>query len=90
MNENQLTILEENEFDKPLIHKIDSIINLSNGDCQNKSSQRLEYNCIYNIELKNIGMIEIVNLTITDKIKKLYEFKRNLKIARLKILNLIK
>ena len=38
MDENQLDILEEYEFDKPLNHKIDSIINKSKRDCQKKIS----------------------------------------------------
>ena len=90
MDENQLNILKEYEFDKPLNHKIDSIIDKSNRDCQNKNFQTLEYKCIYNNKLTNIGNIEIVNLTSTDKSMNIYEFKRNLKIARQKILNLFK
>ena len=66
MNENQLTILEEYEFDKSLIHKMDSIVDKSNKDCQNKNFQTLDYKCIYNIKLTNFGNFEIVNLTITD------------------------
>ena len=61
MDENQLNILKDYEFDKPLIHKIDSIIDKSNRDCQNKNFQTLEYKCINNIKLTNIGNIEIVN-----------------------------
>ena len=34
MDENQLPILKDYEFDKPLIRKIDSIIDKSNRDCQ--------------------------------------------------------
>ena len=36
MNKNQLTIVKEYEFDNPLIHKIDSIIDNSIRDCHNK------------------------------------------------------
>ena len=35
MNKDQLTIVKENEFDKPLIHKIDSINDNCIRDCHN-------------------------------------------------------
>ena len=36
LNGNQLTIVKEYEFTKPLIHKIDSITDNCYGDCRNK------------------------------------------------------
>ena len=36
MNDNQLTIVKEYEFDSPLIQKIDSIIDKCIRDCHNK------------------------------------------------------
>ena len=36
MNENQLTIVKEYEFNNPLITKTDSIIDTSIRDCYNK------------------------------------------------------
>ena len=39
---NQLTIVDEYEFDKPLIHKIDSIIVICIRDCHNKKFHTFE------------------------------------------------
>ena len=36
MNENQLTIVKENEFDEPLIQKTDSIVDNCYRDCHKK------------------------------------------------------
>ena len=36
LNKNQLTVVKEYEFDKQLIHKIDSIIDNCYRDCCNK------------------------------------------------------
>ena len=36
MNQNQLTVVREYEFDNPLIQNVDSIINKSYRDCHNK------------------------------------------------------
>ena len=38
MNENQLTIVKEYEFDKPLIEKIDCVIDNCYRDCHKKLS----------------------------------------------------
>ena len=37
MNENQLTIVKEYEFNKPLIHKIDSKIDKCYRGCHNET-----------------------------------------------------
>ena len=38
--------------------------------------------CLYDVKLTNIGNIEIINLTISDKNMSLYELNNKLKIAR--------
>ena len=43
INENQLTLVEEYENDKRLIHKIDSIIDICISDCRNKIFHTFEY-----------------------------------------------
>ena len=73
MNENQLTIDREYEFDKPLIHNIDSLIDNCIRGCHFKYFHRFEYNCVNDIKLTNIGNNEIVNLTIADKSMSSYE-----------------
>ena len=60
MNENQLTV--EYEFDKPLIQKIDSIIDNCVRENNNKYFHTFDDICEYDIQLANIGIFELVNL----------------------------
>ena len=55
MNENQLTIVKEYNFGKPIIHKIDSSIDNSFRDCFDKYFHTFKYTCIYDIEFKHIA-----------------------------------
>ena len=59
--------VREYEFDKPLVHKIDSIFDKCIRDCHIKYFYTFEYKCVYDIKLTNTGNTEIVNLTIADK-----------------------
>ena len=77
MNENPLTILEEYEIIKPLIHKMDSIIDNCIGDCQNKYFHTFEYKYVYDVKLTSISDNEIVNLTIAHKEMILYGLIEN-------------
>ena len=82
MHENQLTIVEEYENIKPLIHKIDSIIEYRIRDCHKSFFHTFQYKCVYDIQLTNIGNIEVVNSTIGDESMKLNELNEKRKIAR--------
>ena len=82
MNKNQLTIVEEYEFDNPLIHKIDSIIDNSIRDCHNKFFHTFDHICEYDLNFTNITNNETVNFTISDKSKGMYELNKKLAIAR--------
>ena len=82
MNENQLAVVREYEFDKPLIHKIDSIIDNCYRDCQKKYFHTFEFECAYNIKFTNISNNEIINLTISDKSMGLFELNKKLTVAR--------
>ena len=79
MNENQLAIVKEYEFDKPLIHKIDTIIDHCFRDCHNKNFHTFEYKCVHVILQAKMGNNEIVNLTIADKSMNLYELNKKFK-----------
>ena len=73
MNENQLTIVKEYEGIKPLLHKINSIIDKCIRDCNNEYFHTIDHLCEYDIKLTKIGNIETVNLTIAaDKRMNLY------------------
>ena len=81
INENQLTIVEEYEFIKPLSRKIDSIIDNCIRDCNNKHFHTFEYKCVYNIKLTNFGNNEAVILTNFDKNMGFYEVNKKLIVA---------
>ena len=66
MNENKLIVVKEYQFDNPLIHKIDSIIDSCYRDCHNKYFHTFKCVCIYDIKLTNITNIEIINLSLSD------------------------
>ena len=81
MNKNQLTIVKEHEFIKPLIQKIDSVIDNCIRDCNNKYFHTFDHICAYVIKIKHITNNEIINFAISDKSVNLYELNKKLKIA---------
>ena len=82
MNENQLTIVKEHEFDNPLIQKIDSLIDNSIRDCHYKYFHTFDHICEYDLNFTNITNNESVNFTISDKIMGVYELNKKLTTAR--------
>ena len=84
MNENQLTIVKEYEFIKPLFQKVNSIFDDCFRDCHKKYFHTIEYKRVYDIKLTNTGNIEKINLTICDINMGLYELNKKLKNARQK------
>ena len=68
INENQLSIVKEYDFDEPKFHKVDSIID---------KVVTFEYKCIYDINFAYIDN-EVVNLTIADKSMNLYELNETI------------
>ena len=81
LNENQLTIVKEYEVDKPLNHKIDSIIDKCMRDCYNNFFLTFYHICVYDIKFTNIGNNGLIKLTISDKNMSLYELNKKCKIA---------
>ena len=73
MSKNLLTIVEEYEFDQPLIQKIDSIIDNCIRDCHNKYFHTFDHKCAYDFKFTNITNNGTVTLTIADKNMNLYE-----------------
>ena len=82
LNKNQLTIVEEYKFDKPLIQKIDSLIDKSIRDCHHKYFHTFDLVCEYDLSFTNININETVNFTISDKCMGMYELNKKLAIAR--------
>ena len=77
MNKNNLAVLKEYEYHKPLIHKIDSIIDNCIRDCHNKYCHTFDVICVYDINFKNIGNNERINIPVSDKSMGLYELKKS-------------
>ena len=75
-------IVKEYEFDKPLIQKIDSIIDKCIRDCHNKYFHTFDHICEYNLNFTNITNNETVNFLISDKSMGMYELNKKLTIAR--------
>ena len=82
MNDNQLTIVKEFEFDNPLIQKTDSLIDNSIRDCHIKYFHTFDHICEYDLNFTNTTNNETVNFTISDKSMGLYELNKKLTIAR--------
>ena len=82
MNENELTIVKECEFDNPLIQKIDSIIDDCIRDCLCKYLHTFDHVCEYDLNFTNMGNNGTVNFTISDKSMGMYELNQKLAIAR--------
>ena len=82
MNENQLNIVKEYEFNNQLIQKIDSIIDISIRDCHNKYFHTFDHICEYDLNFTNIANNKTVNFTISDESMGLYELNKKLAIAR--------
>ena len=79
LNEN--AIVKDYEFDKPLIQKIDSIIDDSLRDCHDKHFHTFDHICEYDFNFTNIGYNETVNFTISDKSMASYELNNKLSVG---------
>ena len=82
LNENQLSIVKEYEYDNPLFKDIDYILNICINDCYKNYFQPIRNICSYNIEFTNISDDNIINLTISDSYLTINELNKKLKNAR--------
>ena len=82
MNENQLTIVKEYNFDNPLIQNINSIISECYRDCHHKYFHTFDFICEYNPNFRNINNNESVNFTISHKSMGMYELNQKLTLAK--------
>ena len=82
MNENELYVVKEYNFDNTLFTERDSIIDKCYRDCHNKCFHTFKYVCIYDIKLTNITNKEIINITISDESMNLFELNKKLTLAR--------
>ena len=82
MNNNQLTIVKEYNFDNPLIQNINSIISECYRDCHHKYFHTFDFICEFDLNFTNINNNEIVNFTISDKSMGMYELNQKLTLAK--------
>ena len=78
----ELTVVKQYEYDNILIQNIDSIINKCYRDCYYKYFHTFSYECVYDINFRNITNNEIVNLKIVGINMRMYELNKKLTIAR--------
>ena len=76
INENELTVVKEYEFENPPIQNINSIINTCYLDCHDKYFHTFKYKGIYNLIFTNVINNEIVNFTISDTSFNINELKK--------------
>ena len=67
INENELFVVKEYEFDKTDIHKTDYILDDVIKDCRKKYFHSFEYRIIYDLCFKNISNNEEVNFAVTHR-----------------------
>ena len=79
MNKIKVTVVRKYEFDKPLIHKMDSILDSCFRDCHSNYFHKIKYDCIYDIILTKITNKETFNLTIADQSLNIYELNKKSK-----------
>ena len=82
INENQLTIVKEYEFDNPPIQNINSIISECYRDCHEKYSHTFDFICENKLNFTNNTNNELINFTISDKNMSMYELNKKLTLAR--------
>ena len=78
---NENFIVEEYEFNKPLIQKIDSLIDNSRRDCQKNFFHTFDHICEYAVNFTNITDNETVNFTISDKRMGLFQLNKKSTVA---------
>ena len=76
MNENQLTIVKQYDFNNPHLHKIDSLIDNSIRDCHDKYFHTFEHICEYKLNFTNTTNNETVNFTISEKCIGMFELNK--------------
>ena len=82
MNNNQLTIVKEYNFDNPPTQNINSIISECYRDCHHKYFHTFDFICEYNLNFTNNTNNESVNFTISDKNMGMYELNQKLTLAK--------
>ena len=76
MKENELYLVKQHNFDKPLFTEIESLVESCLKDCYHKYFHKIKCKCIYDDKLINITDFETIYLTISRKSMNLYDVKK--------------
>ena len=79
---NENDIVKEYELDKPLIQKVDFLMDDCIRDCHYNYFHTFDHICEYNLNFTNTSNNETFNFTISDKSMTSYELNKTLTIAR--------
>ena len=82
MNQKQLAVVKENEFDIPLSSEIDSVEDSCLKECHFNCFDIFNYDCKYGNNFTIISNNEIITLTISGKSMNFYVLNKTIKIAR--------
>ena len=82
MNENELYLFKDYNFDDPPCSELDSVLDSCLKDCHNNYFHKLKNECMYDNKFKNIANNGIFNFTVSGKKMDLYDLYNKLKVAR--------
>ena len=82
MNGNELYVVKEYKFYNPITTEIDSMIEKCFRDSHKIYFHNFKYESIYDIKLTNITNNEMIKLTISGKILRLFELTKKFNVAR--------
>ena len=90
MNDNQLTIVKEYEFDNPHIQKIDFLIDNSIRGCHYNYFHTFDHVCENDLNFTNTTNKETVKFTTSDKNMIFYDLNKKITVSRKLVIYLIK
>ena len=82
MNESEINLKEEHDFDNPFCSEMDSVLVTCFKVCHNNYFLKFKHECIYKIKNKTITNNETIDFTVSGKKMNLYDLNNKFKIAR--------
>ena len=67
MNQNELYLVEEYDFDNPLCSEMDSVLDGCFKDCHNKYFHKFKYECLFDFKFKKVAKNATINFTVSGK-----------------------
>ena len=82
MDEVELHLVRQYNYDSPLVQMTDSLIDNTVRDCYKKYFHKFKSRLVYDLNFTNITNNETVNFTISDKCMGMFDLNKKLAIAR--------